>query len=33
MTKEIQLKDPNTCEHFKEVGCVKDICDCYTLAN
>jgi hypothetical protein len=33
MTKEIQLKDPNTCEHFKEVGCVKDICTCYTLEN
>jgi len=31
MKKEIQLKDPNTCEHFKEVGCIKDICTCYTL--
>jgi hypothetical protein len=29
--KEIQLKNPNTCEHYKEVGCVKDICECYTL--
>ena len=29
--KEIQLKDPNTCEHYKEVGCIKDICTCYTL--
>jgi hypothetical protein len=28
---EIQLKDPKTCEHFKEVGCIKDICTCYTL--
>ena len=29
--KELILKDPNTCEHYKEVGCVKDICTCYTL--
>lgn len=31
MKKEIKLKDPNTCEHYKEVGCIKDICTCYTL--
>ena len=31
--KYVQLKDPNTCEHYiKEVGCIKDICSCYTLA-
>ncbi len=29
--KEVQLKDPNTCEYYKEFGCVKDICNCYTL--
>jgi len=29
--KEVQLKGPNTCEHYKELGCVKDICSCYTL--
>lgn len=29
--KEIQLQDPNTCERYKEVGCIKDICTCYTL--
>ena len=29
--KEVQLKDPNNCENYKEVGCVKDVCDCYTL--
>ena len=29
--KEVQLKDPNTCENYKEVGCLKDVCDCYTL--
>lgn len=29
--QEVKLKDPNTCEHFKEVGCIKDICTCYTL--
>lgn len=28
---EVQLKNPNDCEHFKEVGCIKDICTCYTL--
>ena len=28
---EVQIKDPNTCEHYKEVGCIKDICDCYIL--
>lgn len=31
--QEIQLKDPNTCEHFKELGCIKDICTCYTLVS
>ena len=31
--QEIQLKDPNTCEYFKEVGCIKDICTCYTLVS
>lgn len=25
------IKDPELCEHYKEVGCIKDICDCYTL--
>ena len=29
--KEVQLKEPNTCEHYKEVGCIKDVCNCYTL--
>jgi hypothetical protein len=29
--KEIQLKNPATCEHYKELGCVKAICECYTL--
>jgi hypothetical protein len=29
--KEVQIKNPNTCEHYKEVGCLKDICDCYIL--
>jgi len=29
--EEIHLKDPNTCEHVKHVGCIKDICTCYTL--
>jgi hypothetical protein len=29
--KEVQLKDPNTCEYFKEVGCMKNTCSCYTL--
>ncbi len=28
---EIKLKDPKECEYFKEVGCIKDICTCYTL--
>ena len=31
--KELQLKDPNTCENYKEIGCVKDVCDCYTLVS
>jgi hypothetical protein len=31
--KEIKLKDPNTCEHYKEIGCIKNICDCYTLVS
>jgi len=29
--KELQLKDPNTCENFKEFGCIKDNCTCYIL--
>lgn len=29
--KELQLKDPNTCENFKEFGCIKDNCNCYIL--
>jgi hypothetical protein len=28
---EVQLKDPNNCEHYKEFGCIKDICSCYIL--
>ena len=28
---EIKLKNPKECEYFKEVGCIKDICTCYTL--
>lgn len=31
--KEVQLKDPNICGNYKEVGCVKDVCDCYTLVS
>jgi hypothetical protein len=31
LTTEVQLKDPNTCEHYKEFGCIKDICSCYIL--
>jgi hypothetical protein len=29
--KQIILKDPNTCDYYKEVGCIKDVCDCYTI--
>lgn len=29
--KEVQLKDPSNCEYYKEVGCIKHICTCYTL--
>ena len=28
---EVQLKDPNNCEHYKEFGCIKGICSCYIL--
>ena len=28
---EKQLKNPNDCEYFKELGCIKDVCDCYEL--
>ena len=30
---EIHLKNPNECEHNVEVGCIKDVCDCYTLVS
>jgi hypothetical protein len=29
--KEVKLKDFKNCENYKEIGCIKDICDCYTL--
>jgi hypothetical protein len=29
--EQVILKDPNSCEHYIEVGCIKDICTCYTF--
>jgi hypothetical protein len=29
--EQVILKDPNTCGNYTEVGCVKDICKCYTF--
>jgi len=29
--EQVVLKDPNSCEHYIEVGCIKDICTCYTF--
>jgi hypothetical protein len=28
---EKRIKNPHTCEHYNEVGCIKDICSCYSL--
>jgi hypothetical protein len=29
--EQVILKDPNSCEHYIEVGCIEDICTCYTF--
>jgi hypothetical protein len=29
--EQVILKDPNLCEHYIEVGCIEDICTCYTF--
>jgi hypothetical protein len=31
LSVEQKIKDPHTCEHYNEVGCIKDICTCYSL--
>ena len=31
--RELQLKDPNNCAYYEEIGCIKDVCDCYTLVS
>jgi len=28
---EKRIKNTHTCEHYNEVGCIKDICSCYSL--
>ena len=29
--EQVILEDPNGCDNYKEVGCIKDICTCYTM--
>jgi hypothetical protein len=29
--EQVILKDPNSCEYYIEVGCIEDICTCYTF--
>jgi hypothetical protein len=29
--EQVILKDPNSCEHYIEVGCIENICTCYTF--
>jgi hypothetical protein len=29
--EEVKLSNPLTCDYYKEVGCIKDMCSCYTL--